>query len=144
MAGAGETALIAAGEIDTWMVRSFGGDAFVMMPSNYTMLPGQQPGLDAFQDPLNKRYYTCPYGYSMTLCPQCEGPKMRCRTEFNLIFRWAPHIHASYLCTETRARGKELPSKSSDLQLVITSAVALTGTIAIAGTSRQSTGLSPL
>lgn len=85
-----ERAMVASGDMETWMQAAFGGDSFVLMPTVYTPLVAGAVPPGAVQDPGSGKWYVCPeFGYRMASCgASCSAPPMRCRTEFNLVFRW--------------------------------------------------------
>jgi hypothetical protein len=87
---ADEKALIADGEITTWMQHAFGGDKTVMLPTAYSFSNSSSVQLppNVMQDNITGKWWSCPeFGYDITPCATCQGPYMRCVSHYKLAFR---------------------------------------------------------
>lgn len=55
---------------------------------------------------MTKKWYICPeFGYRMVMCPVCDGPHMRCQTEFGLVFRYVTSVYWAYTTMTTVGEG---------------------------------------
>jgi hypothetical protein len=87
---ADEKALIASGEMTTWMQHAFGGDKTVMLPTAYSVNNSSSIHIppNVLQDNSTGKWWSCPdFGYDITPCPTCQGPHMRCVSHYKLTFR---------------------------------------------------------
>eukprot|EP00879_Flechtneria_rotunda_P016405 GHRR01017164.1.p1 GENE.GHRR01017164.1~~GHRR01017164.1.p1 ORF type:complete len:375 (+),score=78.11 GHRR01017164.1:1529-2653(+) len=85
-----EQALIASGEMTTWMQHAFAGDKVIMMPLPFNHMVNSSVSLPptAAQDHATGKWWVCPeWGYDMVACLSCRGPKMRCSSHYKLPIR---------------------------------------------------------
>ncbi|KAF8058454.1 esf2 [Scenedesmus sp. PABB004] len=99
-----EQALIASGEMTTWMSHAFGGDKVLMMPTPLEPPPpaGAPPPRGAALDAATGRWWLCPdWGYAATPCPGCAGPRLRCASHYGLAFRYVTSMYWAYTTMTT-------------------------------------------
>jgi ribosomal protein L37E len=85
-----EKALIAGGEMTTWMQHAFGGDKTVMLPTAYSFSNSSSIHVppNVMKDNSTGKWWSCrDFAYDITACPTCQGPHMRCVSHYKLAFR---------------------------------------------------------
>ncbi|WIA17586.1 hypothetical protein OEZ85_014411 [Tetradesmus obliquus] len=103
-----EKALIADGEITTWMQHAFGGDKTVMLPTAYSFSNSSSIHVppNVMQDNSTGKWWSCPeFGYDITPCATCHGPHMRCVSHYKLAFRYVTSMYWAYTTMTTVGYG---------------------------------------